>query len=267
VSLLAEESIASMRRQGLDLPPGSFGENLVTAGIALDGIEPGRRLRLGSRAVVQVTQLGKECHAPCAIFELAGDCIMQSAGLFARVRRGGAVRPGDLIATDPELDVIRYAVVTLSDRGAAGERGDASGDLACEILDRSLGGRLVARELLPDDIEEIRRVLARLSDEEICDLVVTTGGTGLSPRDVTPDATLGVIDRQIPGMAEAMRAAGMASTPRAMLSRAVCGQRGETLIVNLSGSPRAVQEQLGAILPALGHAVQTASGLPQDCGR
>ncbi len=97
--------------------------------------------------------------------------------------------------------------------------------------------------------------------------MVTTGGTGLSPRDVTPDATLAVIDRQIPGMAEAMRAAGLAFTPHAMLSRAVCGMRGQAVIVNLSGSPKAVREQLDVLLPVLPHALQTASGVPMDCAR
>jgi molybdenum cofactor synthesis domain-containing protein len=267
VSLLAEEEIERMRARGLELPPGAFGENIVTRGFDLAALELGRRFRVGEGAVLQVTQLGKECHDHCAIYEQAGDCIMPRRGVFARVRRGGTVRRDASIRLDPELDGIRLGVVTLSDRGASGAREDRSGDLICELLEPALDGRVVARKILPDERSVIERALLRLCDEEICDLVVTTGGTGLSPRDVTPEATLEVIDREIPGMAESMRAAGLAHTPHAMLSRGICGMRGGTIIINLSGSPRAVQEQLEVLLPALPHAIQTATGIPQDCGR
>jgi molybdenum cofactor synthesis domain-containing protein len=267
VSLLEEEEIALLRDRGLTLPPGAFGENIVTRGFPLSALEVGRRLRVGERGVLQITQRGKECHNRCAIYDQAGDCIMPRVGVFARVRRGGEVRPGDIVRTDPDLDVVRYAVLTLSDRGAAGEREDTSGGVVCEMLEQALTARQVARSLLPDERSAIERELARLCDEEVCDLVVTTGGTGLSPRDVTPEATGAVIDRAVPGMAEAMRAAGLAHTPRAMLSRGVCGLRGSALIINLSGSPRAVREQLGAVLPVLLHAVETASGIPQHCAR
>jgi molybdopterin adenylyltransferase len=107
----------------------------------------------------------------------------------------------------------------------------------------------------------------RLADDDVVDLVLTTGGTGLSPRDTTPEATRAVIDREIPGIAEAIRAGGMQHTPRAMLSRGVAGLRGTTIIVNLSGSPRAVNEQLDVLLPVLEHAVEMASGVPSDCAR
>jgi molybdenum cofactor synthesis domain-containing protein len=214
-----------------------------------------------------MTQRGKECHDRCHIFTQVGDCIMPREGVFARVRRGGALRPGETIRTDPELDRVRYGVLTLSDRGAAGVSEDRSGVEVCQLLDRALKGGLIAKEVLPDERETIQRELVRLCDEEVCDLVITTGGTGLSPRDVTPEATLAVIERQIPGMAEAMRAASLAHTPHAMLSRAVCGLRGQTLIINLSGSPKAVREQLQVLLPALPHAVETASGIPLSCAR
>ena len=268
VSLLAEEEIEQMRAKGLDLSPGAFGENIVTRGFDLAALEVGRRFRVGEDAVLQVTQLGKECHDHCAIYEQAVDCIMPRRGVFARVRRGGTVGRDASIRIDPELDGIRFGVVTLSDRRASTRLGDdRSGDLICELLEQALTGRVIARKILPDDRSAIARTLLRLCDEEVCDLVVTTGGTGLSPRDVTPEATLEVIDREIPGMAESMRAAGLAHTPHAMLSRAVCGMRGATLIINLSGSPKAVQEQLEVLLPALPHAIQTATGIPQDCGR
>ncbi len=275
VSLLADEQIEVMRQKGLDdLEVGAFGENLVTRGIDLDQLAVGRRLRVGDGAdgvVLQLTQRGKVCHDRCAIYHRTGDCIMPRHGLFARVLRSGELAAGMPVTTDAALDRPRYAVVTLSDsraRAVSKQKADAAGDAVCELLETGLPtGLQVGRRLLADDRKSIERELTRLCDEAVCDLVVTTGGTGLSPRDVTPEATLAVIDREIPGMAEAMRAAGMAKTPRAMLSRAVCGQRGSTIIVNLSGSPKAVREQLEVLLPALPHAIEVASGVPQDCAR
>lgn len=267
VSLLQEEQIDLMRQQGLELHPGAFGENIVTQDFDLQTLTVGSRFRVGAEAVLQMTQRGKECHDRCHIYMQVGDCIMPKEGVFTRVRRGGALRPGETIRTDPALDRVRYGVLTLSDRGATGVSEDRSGVEVCQMLDSALEGELIDKQVLPDEQETIQRELVRFCDEEICDLVITTGGTGLSPRDITPEATLAVIERQIPGMAEAMRAASLAHTPRAMLSRGVCGLRGQTLIINLSGSPKAVREQLQVLLPSLPHAVETASGIPLSCGR
>ena len=266
VSLLDDADVDMMRDKGLTLAPGAFGENLVIQGLDMLDLKLGSRLIIGGKAVLQITQRGKECHTRCAIYHQAGDCIMPRLGLFARVRRGGLVKQGDQVLLDPAMNCTRLAVVTLSDKGAAGQREDIGGDTAVELLQRALPGELVARTLLPDQQDRIEAELRRLCDEQVCDLVVTTGGTGLSPRDVTPEATAAVIDREVPGLAEVMRAAGMAKTPRAMLSRGVCGMRGQSLIVNLSGSPKAVAEQLEAILPALPHGIEVASGVPQECG-
>ena len=163
--------------------------------------------------------------------------------------------------------LIRYAILTLSDRSALEERADASGPKVREMLEHKLRGQCVAAMVLADEQELIEKELVRLCDEDHCTLIVTTGGTGLGPRDITPEATRAVIDREIPGLAEAMRIGGLAHTPMAMLSRAVCGQRGQAIIVNLSGSPRAVREQLEVILPVLPHALSAASGQSQDCAR
>ena len=160
---------------------------------------------------------------------------------------------------------IRFAVLTLSDKGSAGLREDKSGPLVRALIERGALGKCVEEAILPDDKACIEAELIRLADKVGCHLIVTTGGTGLSPRDVTPEATRAVVDREVPGMAEAMRAAGMAKTPRAMLSRGICGLRNCTLIINLSGSPKAVREQLEAVLAVLPHAIETAQGLAQDC--
>ena len=159
----------------------------------------------------------------------------------------------------------RAAILTISDRGFKGEREDRSGPVLREILDKA-GFAIADFEVLPDDQHLIEQRLRHLADEFNLDLVVTTGGTGVSPQDLTPDATLAVIDRQVPGMAEAMRVASLAKTPHAMLSRAVVGIRGQTLIINLPGSVKGARENLEVLLPALEHALDKIQGDPSECG-
>ena len=267
LSFLAGESIDGVRDKLPDLEPGAFGENFITEGIDWEAIEIGQRLRIGDDVVVQVTQRGKECHTRCAIYYQTGDCIMPREGMFATVCCGGSIEEGDRIATEPELDRIRYAVVTVSDRSSAGAREDLSGPALGQIVDDALTALRVDYRVVPDEQDRIAETLCELCDLQVIDVIFTTGGTGLAPRDVTPEATEEVIDRIIPGMAEAMRAEGLRHTPHAMLSRAICGQRGSTLIINLSGSPKAVTEQLQVLLPTLPHAVAVVSGVPQDCAR
>ncbi|MCF8054440.1 MAG: MogA/MoaB family molybdenum cofactor biosynthesis protein [Deltaproteobacteria bacterium] len=156
------------------------------------------------------------------------------------------------------------AVLTISDRGFAGEREDASGKEVTRILTDS-GFAVIHQEIIPDEVALIAKTLVMLADEKHLPLIVTTGGTGVSPRDVTPEATLSIIEKQIPGMAEAMRLASMQKTPHAMISRAVVGIRGITLIVNLPGSPRAARENLAVIMPALPHAIAKIQGDSSDC--
>ncbi len=162
--------------------------------------------------------------------------------------------------------MIRTAVITLSDKGSKGERTDESGMLLTELV-RSIGATVEHYELLPDERMLIAAALRRLADSGSIDLILTTGGTGVAPRDVTPEATREVIERELPGMAEAMRAESLKKTPHAVLSRSVAGIRGRTLIVNLPGSPKAVRENLAVILPALPHAVAKIKGDPEDCGQ
>ena len=159
---------------------------------------------------------------------------------------------------------VNIGILTISDRSAAGEREDASGPLIRELAAGRLGAEVALSAVIPDDFDTIRATLAAWCDQGSLDLLFTTGGTGFAPRDVTPEATLAVVERQAPGLAEAMRAASLSVTPHAMLSRAVCGIRGLTLIINLPGSPKAVRENLFAILPALPHAVQLLRGSPSS---
>ena len=158
----------------------------------------------------------------------------------------------------------RIGVLTLSDKGALGGRVDESGPVVTEML--SVIGEVTHAAMLPDDMASIARLLTDWSDREHLDLIVTTGGTGLTPRDVTPQATLQVLDYEIPGMADVMRMQSLAKTPHAMLSRAVVGVRRRTMIVNLPGSPKAARENLQAVLPALPHALAKLAGDPNDCG-
>ncbi len=161
--------------------------------------------------------------------------------------------------------IIRTAIITLSDKGAKGEREDESGQVIREMVS-GIGAEVRHYEILPDEHDRIVAALKRLADSGAIDLVLTTGGTGVAPRDVTPEATREVIDRELPGMSEAMRAESLKKTPHAMLSRSVAGMRKQTLIVNLPGSPRAVRENLAVILPALVHAIEKIKGDPSECG-
>ncbi|HEX2945492.1 MAG TPA: MogA/MoaB family molybdenum cofactor biosynthesis protein [Clostridia bacterium] len=162
--------------------------------------------------------------------------------------------------------MIKAGIITASDKGHAGERIDESGRLLSEILQK-MGAEVVDYVVVPDERSIISSNMKRMSDELGIDLILTTGGTGFSPRDVTPEATLDVIDRNVPGIPEAMRAASLRMTPHAMLSRAVSGIRNRTLIINLPGSPRGVQECMDIILPAIPHGIQILKGQTGECAR
>lgn len=158
---------------------------------------------------------------------------------------------------------MRIGILTISDRSARGERPDASGALIAELVSDTLDGtRVTEQSIVPDERNTISATLIAWSDSGKVDLILTTGGTGFAPRDVTPEATKQVLEREAPGMAEAMRAASLLKTPHAMLSRGVCGIRGRTLIINLPGSPKAVRENLDVVLPVLPHALQLLADDP-----
>ena len=267
VSLLSADKIEAFRARGAQVVYGDFGENLVVSGFDFRSLPVGTLLRCGE-VLLEMTQIGKECHSHCAIYKTMGDCIMPREGVFARVLEGGTITVGDEMSIVERTSPRPYqaAVITLSDKGAAGEREDKSGPAIVEELE-SRGYEVVEKLLLADGTGPLKAQLIRLCDQRQLDLILTTGGTGFTPRDQTPEATLAVADRTAPGIAEAIRAESMKYTKRAMFSRGVSVIRGKTLIINLPGSPKAVRESMEVFLEELPHALDMLRNTVHDCAR
>lgn len=258
VSLLSQETIEAFKARGAEITDGAFGENLVVSGYDFTKFPVGTRFACKD-VVLELTQIGKECHHGCEIFQKMGECIMPTNGAFARVLHGGTIQTGD------EFHVqYRVAVITLSDTASKGEREDVSGQTIADIVTKA-GYEVVFRKIIPDDGEKLTKLLCELADTDKADLILTTGGTGFSQRDNTPEATMQAIERETPGISEAMRYYSLQITPRAMLSRGVSGIRKEALIVNLPGSPKAVRECLEYAIGALTHGLDILKGNTGNC--
>ena len=262
VSLLAAESIARFGAEaGRTFGPGEFAENITTEGLDLADVSLLDRFGIGD-VELEVTQIGKRCHGDgCAVFQNVGRCVMPKEGLFCRVLAGGTIAPGDpIVQTRRRLGCL---VVTLSDRASRGDYEDRSGPLARTLLQEHFAAtrwRLDLRGVvLPDEAEALRALLQ--AEAPTCDLIVTTGGTGLGPRDITPDVVTALADRLVPGVMEAIRVKFGAEHPGALLSRGVAAVLGRTLVYTLPGSPRAVEEYLGEILLTAEHAIRMVHGL------
>lgn len=316
VSLLSHNKIEDFRAKGAQVEDGAFGENLVVEGINFRSLPVGTVLECAG-VVLEMTQIGKECHSHCAIFKAMGDCIMPREGVFAKVLRGGFIAVGDEMnirqispngasaaagtgaeaGTAPNGEIApnapaesgaaadspaangvapasgagknapyRVWIITSSDKGFRGEREDLSAPVIREIV-RGAGYAAAGYTLLPDDQGGLEKELRRICDEGLADLVLTTGGTGFSKRDRAPEATAAVAERLVPGIAEAMRGRSMTITRRAMLSRGIAAIRGNTLIINLPGSPKAARENLEFIIPELRHGLDILCSRDSDCGR
>lgn len=268
VSLLSIEKIEEFKAAGGQVGHGDFGENIVVEGYDLSSLPVGSILEIG-KSRMRLTQIGKACHDRCAIYHSVGDCIMPREGIFAEVLESGEVKVGDEVKVfPPEEDrPFTAAIITLSDKGARGDREDKSGPLIKNRLEEAGIYEVVESRILNDDPGPLKAALIDLADQRQVDLIFTTGGTGFSMRDHTPEATEAVCDRMAPGISEAIRAYSMNITKRAMLSRATAGIRKGTLIVNLPGSPKACDEALDCILETLGHGLEILRGSARDCAR
>jgi molybdenum cofactor synthesis domain-containing protein len=263
VSLLSREEVEVFEAKvGRPVAPGEFGENFTTRGVDIDGLGLLDRLRIGD-SVLEITQLGKTCHgSSCAIYQAAGDCIMPRKGVFARVVRGGDIHAGQAVTV--EHRPLRIAVVTLSDRASAGEYEDRSGPAIAEKLsahfEQTRWHLELSRRVIPDEAAALEAILTEYRDEGF-DAVFATGGTGLGPRDITPDVVLGLAERQIPGIMEAIRVKYGQTHPSALLSRSVAATLGRTAVYALPGSVKAAREYTEEILKTLEHLIQMIHGM------
>jgi molybdopterin adenylyltransferase len=263
VSLLGTESIEKFESQAnRKVMPGEFAENITTSGITLWTTHPLDRFTAGEMEL-EVTQIGKECHgSSCAIFKEVGNCVMPKEGIFCRVLSPGTMKAGMEMEYHPKQ--YRVMVITLSDRASAGEYADLSGPRINELLEAhfaSLNFQFsIFNYLIPDDPQKLEALLNR-AKEELFDLIFTTGGTGIGPRDFTPDVVKSKLDKEIPGIMEMIRMKYGTDKPAALLSRSVAGVMGKSLIFTLPGSVRAVNEYMAEILKSLTHMIYMLHGL------
>lgn len=266
VSLLSYDKVKEFNQRGAQVHEGDFGENILVEGIDLKHLKVGTRLTCQD-AVLEITQIGKDCHHHCQIYQRMGECIMPVEGVFAKVIKGGEIKVGDTMHVKVQTSQpLTAAVITLSDQGSQGRREDTSGKKIQEILNNH-HYHIIEYLLLSDDQDELEKQLIRLSDQRQVNLIITTGGTGFSPRDHTPEATLNVMTRNAPGIAEAIRYESMKYTKRAMLGRGASVIRHSTLIVNLPGSEKAVKESMDIIIDTLAHGLHILNGTEKECGR
>jgi molybdenum cofactor synthesis domain-containing protein len=265
VSLLSKAKVDEFNAKGGKAAPGDFGENILAEGIDFSSLPVGTQLKIGD-ALLEISQIGKECHTHCAIYQRVNDCIMPREGVFARVITGGKIQEGDTITVLEAQKKYTAAVVVCSDAGSKKQREDLSGPTAKEMLEE--GGFVVEEVVvIADEQKLIENTLKRLADQRQICLIVTSGGTGFSKRDVTPEATQAVATRQAMGFARAIEIGSLQITPRAMLSRAVSVIRNESIIINLPGSPKAVRESLEIVLKSAKHGVDILKGWDGECAR
>lgn len=268
VSMLSGASVDEFNRRGADVKNGDFGENLIIDGVDCVRLPVGSVLKFENGVTIRVTQKGKECHTHCNIYRRMGECIMPHQGTFTEVLCGGTIKKGDSFVVEyPDINrPFQAAIIVLSDKASVGQREDLSGPKAQEVLEKN-GYEVIENIVIPDDSKKLKMELIRLSDGREADLIITSGGTGFSFRDGTPEVTMDIADRNAPGISEYIRMKSMEVTDRAMLTRGVSVIRGSSLIVNLPGSPKAVEECLGFILNSLDHGIRVLRGGVSECAR
>ncbi len=263
VSLLGIESIRKFAGQAdREVAFGEFAENISTEGIILYELAPLDKLFIGSTEL-EVTQIGKKCHGTgCAIFNEVGNCVMPKEGIFARVLKHGKVKAGDEILL--ERKKFKVMVITLSDRASSGVYDDLSGPEIIKNLESFfIENRWLCEidyRLIADDQDKLKELLT-LARSKYYDMVFTTGGTGIGPRDFTPEVAKSFIDKEIPGIMESIRLKFGADKPNALLSRGVAGVMGETFLYVLPGSVKAIKEYMGEIVKTLRHLVFMLKGI------
>jgi molybdopterin adenylyltransferase len=263
VSLLGIESIERFENENnRKVTEGEFAENLTVGGVELKEMNPLDTL-FNENVVLEITQIGKKCHGTnCSIFQEVGNCVMPTDGIFCRVLEGGVIQPGDVLYYVPKE--FKVLIITLSDRASRGDYEDKSGP----VLKNRVGKLLLDKNraydiqnvLIPDSPELLERHLLKAKEFHV-DLVITTGGTGIGPRDITPDVVRGFIDKEIPGIMERIRMKYAEEKPAVLLSRSVAGIMGKTLVFTLPGSVRAVNEYMDVIDEVLLHCTHMIHGL------
>jgi molybdenum cofactor synthesis domain-containing protein len=265
ISLLAKEDIDNFslldadKRQFL---PGEFAENITTQGIDFKKVSLLDQFKIGE-VKLELSQIGKMCHGDgCAIFVEVGKCVMPKSGIFTRVIKGGEIKKGDKIEYQPRP--LKIKVITLSDRASAGEYPDKSGPKIHELLSEYFKDKRWHTEfyysLIPDDEKKLQNELQKSVDENI-DVIFTTGGTGIGPRDITPDVVEKFADKIVPGIMDHIRLKYFDTLPSAILSRSIFAVKNQTLIFSLPGSVKAVQDYVGEISKILEHSILMLHGL------
>jgi len=239
----------------VDIKPGIFAENITTKKLDLRKLKIRDKLKING-VIIEISKIGKNCHLYCEVYKKVGKCIMPKEGVFGKVVRGGVVKKGDVIEVIPKVDV---AVLTISDSCYQGERIDESGKYLKEKV-VEVGWYLVKYEIVPDEKEIIKEKLIGLC--EFADLILTTGGTGLTQRDVTPEATEEVIDKRVPGIAEVLRIKTFEESRFSVLSRGVAGIKRQTLIINLPGSFNGVSQCFEILKGIIPHSIEMIRGFP-----
>jgi len=253
ISLLAEESIARLRGRDEKIGIGNLMENLRTTGIELTSLLVGTKLEVGRTVLLEISEIGKHSSKPIKVFAMPEGCLLPLNGVFAKVLKGGTIREEDKI--EIVADTLTCGILIISDRSSRGERPDKTGPLVKECL-KELKITPVRYGIIPDEKEYISLVLVTWVDQGGVDLILTSGGTGFFSRDVTPEATRRILDKDAGGLSELMRTEGAKSTKRAYLSRGVAGIRKKTLIINLPGNPQGARESLKIVSPILSHGIE-----------